>query len=223
MEQGENKYHDIAVKSDGFDIGKFYEAVHEQRLQVKSWNGARNVSFVMMRKDVVDEILSKRVYERYIGGGEYLKHSFEDVVNSVDDQVERSRAMLEEHQDDDEKTRMRKYVLRFNADMWLGDFSDNLAGYWLRFKFSGSESQSSFLNVGAQFADLIAEGNFKDAKVLIVEYLKGIAVDSFMEVTRRSWCPTSGEGSQNEALEEHALLANVTLSTIKKIEKEWED
>jgi hypothetical protein len=70
MEVGDNEYHDIAVKKEGFGEEQFFESVHEHRLFKKSYYGDKQViDFVMMRKDIVDYILENRVIERYVGEG----------------------------------------------------------------------------------------------------------------------------------------------------------
>jgi hypothetical protein len=63
MEQGENECHDIAVKREDFDVDRLYEACHEGGLRVKGYSVAGyeenpRLHFVMMRKDVVDRVLS---------------------------------------------------------------------------------------------------------------------------------------------------------------------
>ena len=41
---------------------------------------------------------------------------------------------------------------------------------------------------------------------MLTEYLKGIFIDGFMEVTRKSWIPAGHEGSQAQELDEYRLL-----------------
>lgn len=63
MPVGENKYHDIAVKREGFDEETFFETVHKKRLFFKNPMAAYEgepktvgVFFTMIRKDVVDRL-----------------------------------------------------------------------------------------------------------------------------------------------------------------------
>jgi len=72
MEVGENKYHDIAVKREGFDIDTFFEVVHEKRLRVnnplRGYEGQpqyKEVFFTMIRKDVVDRLWNEWTFDWY--------------------------------------------------------------------------------------------------------------------------------------------------------------
>lgn len=72
LEVGENKYHDIAVKREGFDVNTFFEAVHEKRLRVLNLLRAypdqpkyKEVFFTMVRKDVVDRLWNEWTFDRY--------------------------------------------------------------------------------------------------------------------------------------------------------------
>lgn len=72
LEVGENEYHDIAVKREGFDIDKFFEAVHEKRLRVNNPLRAypdqpkyKEVFFTMIRKDVVDRLWNEWTFDMY--------------------------------------------------------------------------------------------------------------------------------------------------------------
>lgn len=72
LEVGENQYHDIAVKREGFDIDTFFEVVHEKRLRVnnplRGYEGQpkyRQVFFTMIRKDVVDRLWNEWTFDWY--------------------------------------------------------------------------------------------------------------------------------------------------------------
>ena len=70
IEQGKNEYHDIPVKREGFDEDKYWEAIHEGRLNVLDYKGKEaNVQFVMFHKRVVDYILENYVQDNYVGQG----------------------------------------------------------------------------------------------------------------------------------------------------------
>jgi len=70
MEIGENKYHDIAVKREGFDVDMFFEAIHEKRLRVpnalRGYEGepqTKSIFFTMIRKDVVDRLWNEWAFD----------------------------------------------------------------------------------------------------------------------------------------------------------------
>lgn len=66
MEVGENQYHDIAVKRNGFDVDTFFDVCHESRLKflnpMRGYDGyseTNSVFFTMIRKDVTDRLWSE--------------------------------------------------------------------------------------------------------------------------------------------------------------------
>lgn len=72
LEVGENKYHDIAVKRDGFDVDKFFEACHEKRLlfmnpmrDYEAQPKHNHVFFTMIRKDVLDRLWSEFTFDKW--------------------------------------------------------------------------------------------------------------------------------------------------------------
>ncbi len=84
MEVGENEYHDIAVKREGFDVEKFFEAVHEKRLHIKNPMRAypgekqyREVFFTMIRKDVVDRLWNEWTFDMYKMRGAQVPEGWE--------------------------------------------------------------------------------------------------------------------------------------------------
>lgn len=110
MPQGENEYHDIPVTRDKFEVENFFEAVHEGRLFVKDYHGENSrVEFVMIRKDVVQNILNTWVQEHYVGDGKgtcgygnnYILYDFHDVLADVDPFLDALEAKLTGVGDDD--------------------------------------------------------------------------------------------------------------------------
>lgn len=84
LEVGENKYHDIAVKREGFDVNTFFEAVHESRLRVPNPLRAypdqpkyREVFFTMIRKDVVDRLWNEWTFDMWKGKDRAVPEGFE--------------------------------------------------------------------------------------------------------------------------------------------------
>lgn len=211
LEQGENSYHDLAVKRDKFDVDLLYEACHEGRLLTKGFSGEQHrLHFVMMRKDVVDKILSKSIYERYdVGSRKHIEYTFSDILNSVDEVLDHSINIL---------TGLPYAILINPRTLLLPVETLNHASYWLQSSSEYRTNQSCIFNMWEVYTDLLEKRKLKEAKELIVEYLKGLCIDDFMDSTRRSWAPPSGEGSQGDSYIEHRLLANITLDTLAKLE-----
>jgi len=84
MEVGENQYHDIAVKREGFDVDMFFEACHEKRLRFvnpmrgyKDQPQTKDVFFTMVRKDVVDRLWNEWTFDMWKGSDGDVPDGFE--------------------------------------------------------------------------------------------------------------------------------------------------
>lgn len=213
-EQGGNKYHDVEVKIDGFDEEKFFEAAREDRLEIKTWDGPKKVKFVMMRKDLVDNILDSYVIKEYVGRDEgYKRYKFQDILDNVDELLERFSVILQSLPEHPLKT-----LLEVWFKYWLGNIvDDNLASRWLR---RGLENSSSFCTADFYLLDVLKEGKFDEAKSLIELTLKGAFINNFMDEVRRCWVPPCGEGSQDGDFGPHKLLAQITMNVADAIERD---
>lgn len=212
----------MEVKIDGFDEKKFFEAAREDRLEIKTWDGPKKVKFVMMRKDLVDNILDSYVIKEYVrwdeGGkkGVYKRYKFQDILDNVDELLERFSVILQSLPEHPLKTLLE---VRFNH--WLGNYEDdNLASRWLR---RGLENNSSFCTADFYLLDVLKEGKFNEVKSLIELTLKGAFINNFMDEVRRCWVPPCGEGSQSGDFGPHKLLAQITMDVADAIEREFED
>ena len=221
MEVGENEYHDIAVKKADFTPEKFFEACHEDRMQVQlRYPDPTQVYFTMMRKDVVDHILENRVLENYVGDGKgtcgwgnnYVRYKFSDVVASVRPLLEK---MIKDVEGKDGfwkafvMDRIHKYRDQFYAAMYL-----NGDGY----------RYSRIVDVKSIVSKAIEDGSLEavlKAEALLIEYLKGVFIDSFMHDARKTWIPGGHEGSQNSSGGALRLLAKATVEVLDKEKAEW--
>lgn len=221
MEVGENQYHDIAVKKADFGPEKFFEAVHEDRMQIQGYKGQpTQVYFTMMRKDVVDHILENRVLENYVGNGKgtcgwgnnYVKYKFSDIVASVRPLLEQILKDVE-GKDDFWKAffmdRIHKYRDQFYAAMYLND-----DGY----RYSRIVDVKGIVGKAIEDGSL---GAILKAEELLIEYLKGVFIDSFMNAARKTWIPGGHEGSQSSSGGALRLLATATINVLDKEREEY--
>jgi 4-alpha-glucanotransferase len=58
-------------------------------------------------------------------------------------------------------------------------------------------------------------------EAVLTEYLKGVFIDSFMGVTRKSWIPAGHEGSQSQEHDEYRLLMAATTMVLDAEQKQW--
>lgn len=70
MDVGENQYHDIPVKREGFDIDQFFEVCHKKRLvfqnPMRAYPGetpTKDVFFTMIRKDIADRLWNEWTFQ----------------------------------------------------------------------------------------------------------------------------------------------------------------
>ena len=221
MELGKNEYHDIAVKKDKFDDKLFFEAVHEDRMQIESYRGEpTQVYFTMMRKDIVDDILENRVLENYVGNGKgtcgwgnnYVKYKFSDIVASVRPLLERMIADAEgqsEYMRAFMMDRVHKYRDEYLAAMYLnGD----------GFRYSRIVDMKEMVSRAIEIGTL---ESINKIEALLVEHLKGVFIDSFMNDARKTWIPGGHEGSQSSSGGALRLLAKATVSVLDKERAEW--
>jgi hypothetical protein len=190
---------------------------------------------VMMKKSVVDNILTNHKIEKYKNGG-YEYHTFGDVVQEIDSIVEKVKndiketnnkiAHFSEIDSDTESvgslndvyfSLCSKYYLReigFDAnEMKIKDY------LW----YADENQFSMIVPIGETFFDFMVNDQIQEAKEFLTDFLKGCFIAQFMEHTRRSWIPQGGEGSQNTDLDGHKLLAQTVLKIVEQEEKEREE
>lgn len=221
MEVGDNQYHDIAVKKDGFSPEKFFEAVHEDRMMIqKGYPEPTQVYFTMMRKDIVDELLETRVLENYVGGGQgthgwgknYVYYKFSDIVASVRPLLERMIADTEGQEEFMRSfmmDRIHKYRNEYLAAMYLG--GDN-------YRYSRIVDMKEMISRAIEIGTV---ESINKIEALIVEHLKGVFIDGFMHAARKTWIPGGHEGSQSYSGAALRQLADATIKILDKEKSEW--
>jgi hypothetical protein len=223
FELGENEYHDIAVKREGFTDKLFFEACHEDRMQIQGRfdKEPTQVYFTMMRKDIVDSILETRVIEDYVGegkgthgyGNNYIRYKFADITASVRPLIER---LLEDiSKSENEYIRfaivdsMHRYRNEFHAAKYLS-YDSHRYSRIVDVKHLASRA----LEIGTVESINKLEG-------LLIEHLKAVFIDSFMHSARKTWVPGGHEGSQSSSGGALRLLAKVTIDALDKERAEW--
>lgn len=224
MELGKNQYHDIAVKKDKFDDKLFFEAVHEDRMNIKNYKGnSTQVYFTMFRKDIVDDILENRVLEHYVGGGngtfakwgnqkDYIRYKFIDVIASVRPLLERMIADAEgqsEFMRGFMMDRIHKYRNEYLAAMYLN--GDN-------YRYSRIVDMKEMVSKAIEIGTV---ESINKIEALLIEHLKGVFIDGFMHDARKTWIPGGHEGSQGYSGGALRQLANATIKVLDKEKAEW--
>jgi hypothetical protein len=203
LDAGENVYHDIAVKREGFDVDQFFEAVHENRLTIKGWtNKEVPVYFTMFRKDIVDSILEDHVIEDYVGEGRgtcgwnnnYIRYKFADIVADIRPLINAAVKELDDLNAVDKE--LRAFKLTGFQYMDVSDL-DNKVIRWMR----GIDYRySRIVDMRVVIAEHLSTGTAEALdrlETLLVEHLKAIFIEGFMSAARKTWIPGGHEGSQS--------------------------
>ena len=207
MPQGKNEYHEIEVTRDAWCEELFFRAVHEHRLKINHHgDGVTDVEFVMMRKDVVDDLLASYEFEEYVGEGKgtqgwgrsYTSYRFVDLVESVPELLDATMQTMQEQ--NWKWPRLDMVVSKFQER----EGKRNLAAKWLRSDLS--YRYSGIVQVRDLIVSLLVKGERELARDLMIEHLKGMFVNTFMEMTRKSWIPGGHEGSQRQEYEPYRAL-----------------
>lgn len=215
VKTGENQYHNIAVKREGFGEEQFFEAVHEHRLTSRD----RLIDFVMFRKDVVDHILENRVIEKYVGDGKgtcgwnnnYIKYKFEDVLADIPEFLNIVESKIKDAAAE-ESGQLRFQLM--GGFSYLLDYNYPNKAFWYM-RDDGYRFSRLFDSNDAIMKFLI-DNKRSEAEELLKTMLIGKYIDSFMESTRRHWMPGGHEGSQSAEANDHRLLCNAIVTALDK-------
>ena len=229
IERGDNEYHDIEVKRDKFDIELFYEAVHESRLFKTGWRGDKQmIDFVMIRKDIADDILANFQREMYMGSGQgdcgydnaYKMVNFAKILEDLPDFMAKLAEFVKP--EDELNDQANEALLRMKFAGGLGTVfthgGSNLVGKWVRgdgYRFSRLADQNEIV------IDLMQAGKVEEATEVIVDLLKGMYINCFMEMTRRNWAPGGHEGSQGNEAHGYRIMAEATLRALARAKAEY--
>lgn len=214
LEVGENEYHDIAVKREGFGEEQFFEAVHEDRLFVKGWGTTdRPVYFTMVRKDVADRMWNEWSFDMWKGSKGEVPAGFEFDEYYIKNVTYAKLATLvpkflsELSEKIKELTNDELMIDRYISRSLL--MRDNLAAKFLLegvFRTLENYDFWDLLNAKECIIKYIETDQLDKAEEFIHTLMIGCMVNSMMESTRRIWLPVMHMGSQSEEHAEYRLL-----------------
>lgn len=217
MEQGENEYHDVPVKKDNFNEDEFFESVHEGRLSIVDfYQRTAEIDYVMMRKDAVDKVLSDHRFEYYVGNekgtcgydNSYAKIGFQQYVDAVDNVIKKMK-------ESDEHMRMFGLLPVFDHRQEYFE--------WKISRSNDDHDNSSLFRPFHVVSYFIREGKEDEAKQFLIEFCKGIYINSFMSAVRKVWMPGAHEGSQSQEWDDYLFLSDMIKGIIKDVSDEFED
>lgn len=190
---GTNSSHELEVTRDKLNEELFFDAVHEGRLAVPQAGHPTRINFVMMRKDIVDNILADyapdfpaiavaKTFDQMV---EEIPAFYEDVIAASKDQLGIFGA------------------LRYGTDQ-IRDKYPQL--YRCLIAFSVADGYSGIARLHTTVQQLHNQKKHKRAKEVIEYWLMGAVIDRFMINTRITWAPGGYEGSQDQDPEPYEIL-----------------
>lgn len=202
MEEGENKFHDIPVKKDKFDVELLFDADGEERLfltapsyysQLRERNIDRiEVKHIVIRKNILDSILKSYKSEHF----RYCNFTFEKLHEMV-------------------KVIFTKAIESRNEKKFLVDG-----------KFDHFYETIRFMGPVIFEFDVIDEilETSDQAKIdaLIYQMTVFDFMNNFMNFNRRVWTPTTSGAGQEVSTESHKLLAKIITAEAKRIDKSFD-
>lgn len=234
LEVGKNKFHDIAVKRDCFDEQLFWNAIHEQRLAINTYNGDKEVRMVMIKQSIIDYLIEHNEFSLYEGydanGSKYTKYKFADIVASLDgllDELFVKETNLPDGISEELRAKFERLMsykmLEQAAEAAVNKDEHNWAGRWLQ--FSGSHlSYGSFSShlIESRLTELVEANDREGARELLIQHLVMRFVDSFIMSVRKFWSPQAGAGSQNASQDGYRLLAKAMTHVLDEEKARWD-
>jgi hypothetical protein len=217
MELDDNKYHDIPVKKDKFDIDVLFEADHEARLYVtpNEYDRGRGVeknrlTHITIRKGVLDKLLEEYVVE-YSSPKHYM-----DSTMTFKTGVEKFYPKFRDE--------VKKYAPDGEGIIVDGKSISNL--YMRSHRFYHNVPVSMVFDAHG------IKQNVIDPYKLVSKYYTGakfkslyrnLATIGFLEIFmsrgRNQWIKPSGSGSQDDHVEAQLLLGKLIASGVEDIKQ----
>jgi hypothetical protein len=225
MEVGDNKYHDIAVKREGFDTDAFFEACHKSRLKfvnpMKNYPGRppeNDVFFTMVRKDVVDRLWNDWTFDSWKGTNVKVPEGFESVGYRVKNVTYKKLATLIpdflDHCANRNMTEMDEADESFNGivtkikkTLTPQIVQDKMDDFWIRRNFfEGDQDHLLSGGFGHAFGTGYAGGGFSS-----ITGLNDTIIDAYL----------SGEKELAHALLHESLIGIMVNSFMERTRKVW--
>lgn len=229
MDQGENEYHDVPVKKEGFDIDKMFDADHEGRLSITHrWkmkdehDQSMRLKHVIIRKEVFDQLQAEYYVEQYVPdpGGDWTKATYVKVygdrnIRFADEYIDSVIAAENDHLGegtDEETDKLLKAVKRIytrDADFYR---------YCIEMFKLCDMTPADFT-----IADLVEAGDYELARKAAHQVAQLAWVSLYMNDGRYMWCPPSGAGSQNGDMTAQKLTTKLIETAAASLKSTFSD
>lgn len=214
IDEGENRYHEIAVKKEGWDIDKFFEAVRENRLTVRTVRGPAKVAMVMIKRDIWDYIFNNYTFTHVWFSGpkkakyNRRKYKFKNIEKDIPAVVD---YLVELH------GKLSGYGSYLDA---LGELhnSKNCAAPFL---MGDTYRHARIMHIDEHIRVYLKIGDKIGLTEFLTEYVKARFIDYYMSSARKVWIPQGHEGSQNTEHEAHHTLIAAMQESMEKERKKY--
>lgn len=216
MEFGENEYHDISVKREGFDLYIAQESVHESRLMVKDRHfvtddSPMGFSYVPYDAVIRPMMVHKFAYDALMEEtfDNWGDESFEEFVKSSDERYDDlfGGNLVEFIGDRSNEARLSLAEMRVES-LYLQEVSRNDT----LFKTLAVDITMPMLNTDKEFD-----------RDLYLELLRVLWFDLCIGQMRKLWMPVTSLGSQSQSFDYYKTIAEKTIDYIEDVKKRYED
>lgn len=192
--------------------------------KLKKVDSFRQVTHVVIRKDVVDGIMENWYYEEYVGKEEgnkgynnsYKHIYFKDVIASIPEYINRVKVDHEESKSKGKISRLygRKLFL-YNDSCYAGVYMES---------FNRDSTMSFGLVYMSELINgLIDNEKWDELAVLAKEALTVYWLNMFMSHSRKLWSKQTTSGGQSSDGLPYEVLSNVILKVLAEERKEYGD
>lgn len=245
---GENKYHDIEVKAENFNIELLFAADHEGRLAISEYDpygrSAYNAGISSQsEQDKLDNLYMKLLKPGYmkqelthitihgdIADAILTKYYISNYVGEGKGTVGYGNCYNHIYFKDivdaipaavDLCKKLDPNILDILGFRALGS-SDNIALTWLQ-DLNNRSHEFSIMSFIGLVDQLMRNGQWDSIPAIFESALTGLWIDTYMNRTRKLWVPTGGKGSQSSDHQGYRLLTNAINSVLDNEQHHFDD
>lgn len=200
---------------EDFTVEQFFESSRTGHLYLKHPKKPTQVDYVMIRKDVVLELMKSYTFELYVGRGKgttgyddaYIEFKYQEVY----DRIGLISTLLIEQ--------FRKDKFHYLPFVWRAMESSDPIDRYVVTRICQSESRKNGFLHNRILEEAVKSDDLCD---VIRYYLIGIFVDTMMYDIRKVWIPACHEGSQSLEMDKYLLMNSVVNKIIQEDEEDEE-
>ncbi|VAW58914.1 hypothetical protein MNBD_GAMMA08-1547 [hydrothermal vent metagenome] len=226
-EEGENKYHDLEVIRDDFDIEKLFIFDHKGILRIDNdiklefdKRDSIRLTHIIIHRDVYYSIVESTKISRWNGDdGETIECGLASYRAEYDTYVNDLNALVTVEGDVDPDD-IKAYMNKFKYDM-NGEAGDTMVAEVISNRGYTSYHMRRPIKLSKIFKDMVESGD--NIKTVLDNAISFYFFNQFMNRARRSYHVPSGSGSQDSETYAQVLAANLTLEMAAKQQKYWDE